>query len=305
MATNKKKSSSAKSKEAKTSKNAASKTSQEEEANPPAAIENKPTLLTFPQLTSVILLCMGASRIMQVRSAYAIETAADAAAAAEPVKICVAYLGSEAACLDGTILSLLKYKYGTALQMALVAASVIIKFWHADADLSRLNTLLSVTPILTGIEALYLSEAVGPDARWKQLMAGTVLCLLCAPTSMQMLPFYGTSQMNGNSKLTLPAMVVLGLAFWNLVQAATYVWLTLTMTTSNEHDGAGAANLMDSLLPVQTSAFYSLSSELQTAVIPILYFLAVDCFSTASLCAYCWHALPEQRQKVSAKVFFC
>ena len=291
MPTNKKKGSGSKNKATQSATTDPASKSKKTIAKANNAPRKNPMILKGPQLTALILLSIGLSRVMQVRSAFAVEPDG------QPVQICVQHLG-EAACTNDIILSLLKYKYGTALQLTILVVSIAIKLWNApdENDLARFNTLLCVTPLITGIQVLYVwRDTLGSGVLVKQLMMGVVLAILCAPSSLKMLPFYGPSKTGVRTK-AVPALVLLSLVVWNLFQTVSYLWMTTGMTTIEPT----TTTTTQWWLPVQASALQSLSLELQVAAKPIIYFLAVDCLTTAALCAYCWQVLSYPSQRVSA-----
>ena len=288
MPTNKKKSKNAGTKSHKAAATAAPS------VRAPAPVSHRAPFLQGPQLTALILLSIGVSRILQVRASYAIEKDD------EPVTICVQHLGV-AACTNAIILSLLKYKYATALQLTILVASALVKLWNKNmADLARFNTLLCMTPLLIGIGALCVNrDGIGSGVLLSQFMVGLVLIILCAPTSLQMLPFYGQNRNGspGRKSKTVSALVLWSLTVWNLLQSASYIWMT---TTSRATVDTTATTLWWRwFLPLQPDALSSLPLELQIAAKPIVYFLAVDCLTTAAICAYCWHALSYQSHRVS------
>jgi len=254
---------------------------------PPAT----PQQLSMPQLTALIFLAMGASRILQVRSAYLLTAEGKASG------ICVEHLGGETPCTDATILALLQYKYGTALLCLLIAAATVVQCWflQPEAILSQLNALFTISPIAVGLAAMKVSPSMGTVALSKQAAPGVVMGLLALPTSRANVPFWGSQIKTTLRKKTLPAMVLGGLAVLNLLQAVNYMGVTMESEW-----------VVDWMLPLQPEAIYQLASsssgnddeQLKTAATPILYFLAVDCLTLALIFAFSWHALPDANQRV-------
>ena len=291
MATNKKKSS-GKTKEKKAVATAAAtkdgvSSSSAPKPVPPATI---PQQLSMPQLTALIFLSMGASRILQVRSAFLLTAEGKASG------ICVEHLGGEAPCTDATILALLQYKYGTALQCLLIAAAAVVQCWflQPEAILSQLNALFTISPIAVGLAAMKVSPSIGTGPLWKQAAVCLVLGMLALPTSRANVPFWGSQIKMTSRKKTLPAMVLGGLAVLNLLQAVNYIGVTMESEW-----------VVDWMLPLQPESIYQLASSvsdddehLKTAATPILYFLAVDCLTLALIFAFGWHALPDANQRV-------
>jgi len=254
-----------------------------------------------PQLNALILLSIGVSRILQVRSTFAV--------AGEAAPVCVQHL-NEAACLDDTILSLLKYKFGVALQLTIVAIACILQCWNTEPVMTKLNSLFAFTPMLTGIQALHAASIIDSKQTWAQLWVVMVLFALCAPTSLQALPFtkYTTTTADGTSsssslslsysKKTLPALVLMGLTVLYLAQAVNFLLLGITPARA----ATPTHFFMEWVLPVQPAAIDKLEGEIAHAATPILYFLAVDAFTVALLLAFAWFTLPDRSQRVSVVV---
>jgi len=246
-----------------------------------------------PQLNALILLSIGVSRILQVRSTFAV--------AGEAAPVCVQHL-NEAACLDDTILSLLKYKFGVALQLTIVAIACILQCWNTEPVMTKLNALFAFTPMLTGVQALHAASIIDSKQTWAQLWVALVLFALCAPTSLQALPFTKYTTADGvssssfsYSKRTLPALVLMGLTVLYLAQAANFLLLGLPERAATPTH----LSFMEWVLPVQPAAVEKLEGDIADAATPILYFLAVDAFTVALLLAFAWFTLPDRSQRVS------
>ena len=168
----------------------------------------KPGIFSQSQLTTLILLSMGISRILQVRSAYSGEKENEAGRTA--TLICVEHLG-EVACTDSTVLSLLKLKFHSALQVALLVSAVAWQCWNnhntqaaaanvAAVALQQLNALMIIAPMGTGIAAMAYAEVIPLGAVWKQALVVLVLTVLAAPTDASNVPFWGGRRKSSSAR---------------------------------------------------------------------------------------------------------
>jgi hypothetical protein len=133
-------------------------------------VETMPTSITAPgiltkaQLTMLILLSIGVSRLLRVKTAF-VKTETG-----EPSTTCIEHL-SEEACQDDAVHALLQYKYQTGLQTTLLVLAGMLQCWNSEQVLQRYHALFLVSPMATGLLALHLTkEWVSSAHIWKQLM---------------------------------------------------------------------------------------------------------------------------------------
>lgn len=271
----------------------------------------KPGIFSQSQLTTLILLSMGISRILQVRSAYSGGEKENEAGRTATL-ICVEHLG-EVACTDSTVLSLLKLKFHSALQVALLVSAVAWQCWNnhntqaaaanvAAVALQQLNALMIIAPMGTGIAAMAYAEVIPLGAVWKQALVVLVLTVLAAPTDASNVPFWGGRRKSSSAR-TLASTALAGLALANIFRAAHYVMLTrLPNNTTDDDDGAMT---LAKMTPFAIDLVYYYQQQLSSAAVaaaaqPILLFMAVDAITCALLYALSWHALPDSSQRVRA-----
>lgn len=267
----------------------------------------QPGVLYPGQFIFLILLAMGVSRILQVRSAYSFSSSSNGEETngierMTPSPVCVEYLGGDAPCVDATIVSLLKLKFHSALHLTALVVALALQVWNTDVLLQQLNALCVLAPLGVGIAALAYSTAISQTIVWRQALMGTVLAVLAAPTTTN-LPF--VSSPFGNRRLSsaksLTSMALAGLALSHLFRAAHFVLLTTTNTNTSPEEESSLSSSSSSIFVIHPSLLREQlrpDVALFAAAQPILLFLAVDAIAAALVTALAWHTLPDRSQRV-------
>ena len=112
----------------------------------PYVLQKPSPMFSKAQFSIAVMISIGISRVLQVKSA-----------SIEPSNsVCVTHLGEEA-CQDDAVLTLLKYKYHTALQTTGLIVAGMLQCWKTEAVLEAYNVLFVLSPLLTGAVALYFT----------------------------------------------------------------------------------------------------------------------------------------------------
>ena len=265
----------------------------------PTPIEPKPTALSRPQWTMLILLSMGLARLLQVQSASLITTTTAPDDEEEHVinKTCVEYLGKHA-CQQLAVSHLLRLKFHTGLQSALLVAAGMWQCWHHAPQLEAFHALFVLSPMATGAAALYASQdyIILPQRHiiWKQGMILMVLSLLALPASPNNLPFWSApryrqqqqqqqQQHSHNNKKTLQSLCLISLVLMNAGQAGHWLFRA---GQRGEWPEVAASSLV--------------RVDLTSAVTPIVAFVVVDWCTNAVVHAFGWYYFTQSQQRVRA-----
>lgn len=234
----------------------------------PAApeIQQKGVFLSS-QFTILILVAMGAARMMEVRSASQPES-----------DKCIRYLG-ESACQDPIVSSLLSLKFHFAIQVFCMVVLYMLLAWNTESMLSHINGLLVLSPIMAGMAVLLGNSAIIPYPAAKgQCIPAVVLALISLPANDQ--PF-------SNARIphwkTVPSIVFATLATASMIQAVN------CLLDSYDADGMTIPQLLP--WPEHLVTY-------QPALRPIIQFFAVDYLLMGLLYAYAWHSFPDHTQRV-------
>lgn len=228
----------------------------------------KSGVLSFPQLTMLILLSIGASKLIEIRSA----------ASADSKSACETYFGAEA-CSNASISTLLHFKFHYGVTVALLFFVGGLNCWNNTVQLAELNSLTIVSPILSGMAVLFAYVPV--MAAQRQALIALVLLAILSPNSV---PF--VTHPRPSSSSSLPRMILAGLTFVSVLQ-------TLGCAGT-----AGGVERAQALLPLDASYFPMEVS----ATTPIVLWIGLDTFLMALVYAYTWHSFAEGYQRVRGAV---
>lgn len=260
--TNKKKKSTANSTKAKKDEKG---TAQPTEPTQPS----KPGILTMPQLTLLILLSMGVSKLFEVRSASLGSG-------------CESVLGAEA-CAHASIQTLLRFKFHLGVGVALQFFAAGLNCWYNAQQLSELNSLTSVSPLIIGVAIMFgCSNVIPQGAAQKQALVALVLLAIAMPSSI---PFFSNAR-ETNSKKALTSLVLAGLMIISTLQTLA-CWSTALGLFPGVDD-------IQRLLPLDAT-YFPLDIP---ATQPILLFIGADTFLLTLVYAYAWNTFHEGYQRV-------
>eukprot|EP00980_Cylindrotheca_fusiformis_P015086 scaffold4157_cov136-Cylindrotheca_fusiformis.AAC.36 len=148
--------------------------------NNPAA--EKPPALTGSQLSALIFLAIGASKVMELSSAYkqGIE---------DPV-LCMSYLKDEETCKHPSFPSLILAKYHSSIDLSLLVSIVVMVVWKTETYFSKLMTCLCISPVSTTVLGIAMSQGDLTQSRAVHMMLICfVLLASSVPNSKEKLPF--------------------------------------------------------------------------------------------------------------------
>jgi hypothetical protein len=253
---------------------------------PPNMPTVKPGVFSPGQFTFLVLISMGFSRILQVRSSYDHGKDSSGTEPEKAIASCVEHLGA-VACLDSNIQSLLKLKFHSALQLTALAGSMALLTWNSEPILQQLNSLFIISPMGAGIAAMAYSDTISQALVWRQALVCCVLAVLAAPQGSNF-PFMGQRV---NRVKSLSSMALLGLALSNVFRVVHFVTLAIGQKSP--------APSSSSPFVINPSLYYQLSPDIAKAAHPIVLFLAVDALAAALVYALSWYGLPDGSQRVS------
>jgi hypothetical protein len=226
------------------------------------------------QLAILILVSLGVSRLLQIGGAITKEGTTDTA-------VCQEYLGLEA-CADAAISALIRYKYFTGIQCALLVMLVFLQYLLMEENLARFNTLMIVVPIALSVAAHYASAEWIPIAKiWRHLTMCIVLTAVAAPSdysSLTSVPFLSGQKQPAK---TLQSLVIMTLGLASLWEAF---------------------QLLQPLVDANAPALLTIEAS-SSAITSVLYFLAVDKITNAAVYFFSWFYMEENRQRVSTVCF--
>jgi hypothetical protein len=246
----------------------------------------KPGIFSPGQFTFLVLISMGISRLLQVRSSYGHGEDSSGTEPDKAVATCVEHLGA-VACLDSSIQSLLKLKFHSALQLTALAGSMALQSWNSEPILQQLNSLFIISPMGAGIAAMAYSDTISQALVWRQALVCFVLAVLAAP-QVSNFPFTGK---RFNRVKSLSSMALLGLALSNVFRVVHFV--TLAIGQKSQAPSSASPFVINPFL------YYQLSTDIAKAAHPIVLFLAVDALTAALVYALSWYSLPDGSQRVS------
>jgi len=251
--------------------------------------------LTWAQFIILLLLSMGISRLLQIKSAYimtTVEEGADDGVGGAPSAFCLEHLG-DAACRESSVLHLLQLKYQTGLQTAVLILMAALQCWKREEVLQRLHGLLMFTPLTTAVAVLWLSKQwISPTHVTRQLPVAFVLMVLAKPpphnVAFKCPSEYRTWGSAKNwSTMTLQCLLLLSLAGWYFFECLYYGVLFPVIT--NVPTVVEQWVLTD---PMTTTP---------TATTPIMYLILVDQLTRAWVFLFAWYYFHDSEQRVSTK----
>lgn len=231
----------------------------------------KATLLTKPQLTTIILMALGISRLLQLhRSIVTNDDTNDNTAALES---CVGYLGSDA-CTDPLVQTVLKLKAATGVQASFSMGMAAIFAWKQPAQLVKLTITWMFSPLMAILVVLWIGRDVSvDDSLWKRLVLMLLALLTISfPESYQELPFF-------SKRKTIPQKSIHSL-----------VCMTTAILLLKQAYDFGKS-------PLET-ILHNVSEGIPNAAKLVLYFVAVDYLTMAGQYLYAWRYLSEDWQRV-------
>ncbi|EEC49399.1 predicted protein [Phaeodactylum tricornutum CCAP 1055/1] len=238
-------------------------------------------ILTRAQLSSVIIVCIGIARVLQVGAAVSIRSTNFVdAESTKPAQACVEYLG-EAACRDETVQALLRYKYLLGIQLVMLLVWVTLQSWNNEALLAKLNGLLMLSPLLPTVIALqYWAEWIAAGQIWHHSLMCLVLLALAVPASTQEIPFIHRDASRPRYK-TLQSLAFATLTILHAKQAYDWLWPLLRQPTK--------LDAIQSIVRLPAS---------HGAAQVVTTFLGLDKLTTTLICAHAWCYFSEQQQRV-------
>ena len=256
------------------------------------------------QLTSLIFLVMGLSRLFQISNGIRQEDGSPTRACTHFFNGTAAISDPEAACSEDGFTTLLRYKYFMGWQVTVLAFACMLQSWHNDQWLIRLNVGFLVTPILTGIVALLMVEdtlVFRPTVRHQAILA-VVMTFVGSPPSMEWIPFLGGTKVlpqsipRPHNTKTLQSLMMVTMSLYFFFQGALLWGYPLTKSfvglgsMEGLHDAAslGLDWINSEILAVATNTPASLVT---------MALMAIDKLTMAYIFSFAWFYLPEQQQR--------
>lgn len=295
------------------------------------------------QLAALILLTLGVSRLMQVKSALrshasggvlghissssTVEsdinndnTTASSSVEMKPAPICLDYILNlpEIVCVHDVVNTWLNFKYMTGLQVLLTTLGMWIRggCWNNENVLRGFNALLILTPIVTTAYALLIkSEGVLNQSRiWQQTIMCVVLSFVASPLQSQ-LPFINrtlgqaTSSTKRTSYKTVSSLMLMTLFWMQMLQVLDGIGL-VNPRRHDESSTSTSSNGGSSWFPqLPSKTVMDTSSDEEKAVAGAIWtihsFWLVDMFTLAAIYFFAWFHLSSEDQKVSACMYIC
>jgi len=265
------------------------------------------------QLTSLIFLTMGLSRLLQVSNAIPKETQGDdgSVLSLTASHTCMSFFNGTAMdedpasmCLDEGLNALLKYKYALGWQVTVLVFSVMLQCWNRDEWLIRLNVGFLVTPILASMLALLSVEEtlIHKGSARQQVIMAVVLSCVGAPPSVDWIPFLGGtnnlpgSVPRGSKSKSLQSLMIMTMACYFFFQGVVQWGYPLVPS----YIQLWSAENLDSAASV---GMEWVNKEVITAVtktpasLVVMLFMIIDKLTLAFLFFFAWFYLPEQQQR--------
>jgi hypothetical protein len=157
------------------------KSSEENAVEAPPAFE-KPATLTGSQLSAIIFLAIGVSKVMELSSAYQ--------QGSENPALCMAYLDDEETCTHPNFPSLILAKYYSSMDLTLLVIVMVMVVWNTETYLSKLMTCLCISPLSSTVLGITMSQGDVTQGRTLHiLLICFVLLATSVPTSKDKIPF--------------------------------------------------------------------------------------------------------------------
>lgn len=266
----------------------------------------KPFAFTNGQLTSLIFLSVGISRIMQIRSSFAnfehnsatqIENNStdpflydNVTTTTVASKICLEYLGTEDVCINDSINTLLRFKHFTSIQTCFIVSFLLAQIWSAENVLQKLNSLFVICPIGTGMTALYIVQnpqygVISSGVFLQQLLMCIVLTVISNSGWQLWKQEYNIPRGTGtNYYQSLPNLSLLFLSGMSLYDAIQVMQGGPELGNEFSLIQLAGGNTNDLL-------------HYWYAARPILYFISNDKITNCFMYTYAWYFLNDNKQR--------
>jgi len=278
--------------------------------------------LSKGQLTALIMLSLGISRLMKLATASLSAIGGDDAKAtnadkdgAAVIDPCSQHLG-EAACRNESVQALLRYKYYSSIQMSALVFVMALQLWtYSEALLQLFDSCLVLAPTLPIVAALMLSPTDGLlDGRAQNIIMSGVLAVLAAPSSLQAIPFVTRRPLKQPKSIQTLCLLTLSMfSLWEgLVQTLAPIVLSpecyhffaryLSSPSADGQQQQPQPMVIERLLRRQQQqsggSSVAIDAGIQPAVTTLLYFFAVDKLTLALLYYFAWYYYPQSKQRV-------
>ena len=175
---------------------------------PPAA--PSPGFLSSSQLSALIFLAMGLSKLMEFASALT-----EALDEEKAPKVCMSYLNDEETCNSPGFQSLIQAKYYSGINLTFLTAFMILIVWKNEKQFSKVMTCLCISPISTTVLGIYLSqEHVAQGKALHLMLICFALLATSTPNNKDKIPFLAEQSWNVK---TLQGLCLMVLLFQNLL----------------------------------------------------------------------------------------
>ena len=291
----------------------------------------KGLFFTRGQLTALILLSMGISRLFQIGSAIRkeipielnSEEASDDSVVIMPkyeaALNCLHFFngtGNEnewspsSTCVEDGFNSLLQYKYAMGCQVTALVAGLVLQCWHVEGWLMRLNVGMVVfTPLLPTVASLLtiVPSLIPKKAAWPQVIMAMVLSYLGSPTSLDWIPFVGKrpslvpERHDIKSLQSLMLMALASLFFIPVVVQWINPLLPTLMDIRSSKDAIADTSAV--LLWINNELLTSATATTTPSSLVVVLLLLVDKLTIAFVYFFAWFYFPEQHQRVSKSHF--
>lgn len=242
------------------------------------AAEIKPGIFTKGQFGSLILLSMGALRMMLVGDAIRGE-------GAEPSRVCLQYMSDDTACGDDGVNAFLRFKFQMSIQVFLAVLALILQCWRSEDVLRRYMATLVFSPIMTMVFAFVMNEEVLEKGVLKQqVLLAAALSMVAFPDRAH-IPFLTGERYFA---ISLQSFALMTLGCVNLYDI--FNWTRQLM-------GAGAAGMAQELL--SPTVLSTMTTPDVPALATLTYFFLVDKLALLGALFFACYYLKEQHQRVS------
>jgi hypothetical protein len=299
---------------------------QQQQQQPASAPRNG--ILSPGQLAALILLTLGISRLMQVKSAlrmirhvHNVEESAESndqnnsiITAAAP--ICLDYILRlpQVVCVDNVVNTWLHFKYMTGLQVLLTTCGMWIRggCWCNEDLLKAFNAVLVLTPIVTTAFCFLIqldknnNGVLNERHIWKQSIMCVVLSLVAMPGAPSQLPFFinntstTSSTKTRSSYKTVSSLMLMTLFCMQMLQVL--AGLGLVDRNSNSNSSSSSSSWFPQLPSKTIVETGSSSSDEDKAVASTVWiihsFWLVDMFTLSAIYFFAWFHLSPGDQKV-------
>lgn len=290
----------------------------------------KPGIFTTSQLTTLIILSIGLSRLMLLRSLFPMnssdvvdgdnnntsihdEDTEVTTMTASP--ICVQYFGSEQICTDPTINTLMMYKYASSIQTFCLIGGLLLQIWNYSTTntkdntneilLRKLNSLFTVCPMLLGLMTLYTCHnyelrILPASVFWEQSLMVFVLSMISLSGwyfdihegyQTIMTRFGSNTTTSTTAKQYYKSIPNICLLFLTFISV--YDGYKLMQDDTELHGD-------DSVLQLFSTDYGTY--EYWPAAKPFVYFLAIDKVMAAMIYLFAFHYLAEIQQQVRISI---